>query len=113
VLVCVEIRYLETTSGCTTVKWEVCKSAIALYYLYLSVINPLKINALKILYKNSVRTSQETHYISATKKSLLMLFRETVDIYCENHTEHTDILWGRIQSFGMLKSVVYIVTTRL
>jgi hypothetical protein len=39
---------------------------------------------------NSVRTSQETHYISATETNRLMLFRETVAVYCENHTEHTD-----------------------
>jgi predicted Zn-dependent protease with MMP-like domain len=39
---------------------------------------------------NSVRTSQETRYVSATKPNRLMLFRETVAVYCENHTEHTD-----------------------
>jgi hypothetical protein len=44
---------------------------------------------------NSVRTSQETHYVSATKTNWLMLFRETVAVYCENHTEHTDTLCGR------------------
>jgi hypothetical protein len=43
------------------------------------------------IYKNSVRTSQETHYASTTKPNRLMLFRETVAVYCENHTEHTDI----------------------
>jgi hypothetical protein len=36
----------------------------------------------------SVRTSQETYYVSATKK--LMLFREAVAVYCENNTEHTN-----------------------
>jgi hypothetical protein len=39
--------------------------------------------------ENSVRTSQETHYFSATKLKRLMLFRETVAVYCENNTEHT------------------------
>jgi hypothetical protein len=38
--------------------------------------------------ENSVRTSQETHYFSATKPNRLMLFRETVAVCCENHTEH-------------------------
>jgi hypothetical protein len=42
------------------------------------------------VYKNSVRTSQETHYLSATKTNRLMLFKETVSVYCENHTEHTN-----------------------
>jgi hypothetical protein len=39
---------------------------------------------------DTVRTSQETHYVSATEPNRLMLFRETVAVYCENHTEHTD-----------------------
>jgi hypothetical protein len=46
-------------------------------------------------YKNPIRTSQETHYISATKPNLLMLFRETVTVYCENHMEHTNTLCGQ------------------
>jgi ribosomal protein L44E len=37
---------------------------------------------------DTVRTSQETHYVSATKPDMLMLFGETVAVYCENHTEH-------------------------
>jgi hypothetical protein len=41
---------------------------------------------------NSVRTSQETHYVSATKPNRLMLFRETVAVYCEIHVEHTNTL---------------------
>jgi thioredoxin-related protein len=39
---------------------------------------------------DTVRTSQETHCISATKLNRLMLFGETVAVYCESHTEHTD-----------------------
>jgi hypothetical protein len=33
----------------------------------------------------SVRTSQETHYVSATKPNRLMLFRKIIDIYCEKN----------------------------
>jgi thioredoxin-related protein len=40
----------------------------------------------------TVRTSQETYYISVTKPNQLMVFGETVAVYCENHTEHTDIV---------------------
>jgi hypothetical protein len=29
--------------------------------------------------------------MSATKPNRLMLYRETVAVYCENHTEHTDL----------------------
>jgi UDP-glucose 6-dehydrogenase len=39
---------------------------------------------------DSVRTSQEIHYVSATESKRLMLFGETVAVYYENHTEHTD-----------------------
>jgi hypothetical protein len=42
-----------------------------------------------------VCTSQETHYVSTTKNNRLMLFGETVAVYCENHTEHTDTLCGQ------------------
>jgi hypothetical protein len=47
-----------------------------------------------ILYKNSVRTSQETHYVSATVINRLMLSGETVAVYYENHTEHINTLTG-------------------
>jgi hypothetical protein len=47
------------------------------------------------LYKNSVRTAQETHYVSATETNRLMLFGETVTVYCENHTELINTLCGQ------------------
>jgi hypothetical protein len=37
--------------------------------------------------KYPLRTSHETHYVSATEPNRLMLFGETVAVYCENHTE--------------------------
>jgi hypothetical protein len=63
------------------------------------VLNPSKTESLYITYKNSVRTSQETHHVSTTKPSRLMLFGETVAVYCENHTEHTDTLCGQNVEF--------------
>jgi hypothetical protein len=42
--------------------------------------------------QSSVRTSQEIHYVSATKPNRLMLFREIIAVYCENHTEHVNTL---------------------
>jgi hypothetical protein len=47
-------------------------------------------NSFYIIYKNSIHTSQETSHASATKTNRLMLFRETVAVYCENRTEHTN-----------------------
>jgi hypothetical protein len=44
---------------------------------------------------DTVRTSHETHFVSATENNRLMLFGETVAVYCENHTELTDTLCGR------------------
>jgi predicted Zn-dependent protease with MMP-like domain len=49
--------------------------------------------------ENSVRTSQETHHVTATKPNRLMLFRETVAVYCENNTEHIDTLCGQNAEF--------------
>jgi hypothetical protein len=102
------------------------------------------------IFKSSVRTPQETHYFFAAKPNRLMLFKETVAVYCENHTEHTDTVrtsqethyfsatetnqfcWrkeslfivrtiqntqihcmSRMQTFGMLKQVVHVVTGML
>jgi hypothetical protein len=42
-----------------------------------------------------VPTSQETYYVSAIEPNRLMLFGETVAVYCENHTEQTDTLRGQ------------------
>jgi hypothetical protein len=49
----------------------------------------------------TVRTSHETHYVSATKTNRLMLFGETVAVYCENHTEHTDTFCGQKVIFNV------------
>jgi hypothetical protein len=77
-------------------------------------INPLKPGIRpKIIFKISVCTSQETHYVSVTKPNWLVLFRETVAVYCKNHTEHTDILCGQSADFSVVNLVVHIVTTEL
>jgi 3-dehydroquinate dehydratase len=36
----------------------------------------------------TVRTSQETHYLSAIETSRLMLFRGKIAVYCEIQMEH-------------------------
>jgi hypothetical protein len=67
----------------------------------------------QIIYKYSVLTSEETHYISATKPNRLMLFRETVAVYCENHTEHINTLCRQNAEASMLKRMVHKDTTGL
>jgi hypothetical protein len=52
------------------------------------------------VYINSVRTSQETHYVFVTKPNRLMLFREIIAVYCENHTEHTNACGQFIEAGG-------------
>jgi hypothetical protein len=52
-----------------------------------------------LTFKNSLHTSQEAHYVTITKPGWLMLFGETVAVYCENHTEHTDTLCGQNAEF--------------
>jgi hypothetical protein len=49
--------------------------------------------------KSSSYLTGNKHYVSATKPNRLMLFRETVAVYCENHTEHTDTLCGQNAEF--------------
>jgi hypothetical protein len=39
---------------------------------------------------DSVHTTQEARHVSSTKTNLLKLFGETVAVYCEDHTEHTN-----------------------
>jgi hypothetical protein len=47
------------------------------------------------------------HYVSATEPNQLMLFRETVAVYCENHTEPTNTLCGQNAEFFVVKSGGY------
>jgi hypothetical protein len=43
----------------------------------------------------------------------LMLLRETVAVYWENHTEHINTLRGQDVEIFMLKQLVLIVTVKL
>jgi hypothetical protein len=56
------------------------------------------------MYKNSVRTSQETYYISSKKTNRLMLSREKIAAYCENHTKHTDTFCRQNAEFLCVKA---------
>jgi hypothetical protein len=61
----------------------------------------LLLHFLHIVYVNPVRTSQETLY----KPELVMLFGETVAVYCENHTEHK--LYIKIQPLPHRNHITY------
>jgi hypothetical protein len=58
-------------------------------------VYPLKTEfLLSTIYKNSVRTSRETCYISGTKPNRVLGYKKAIAIYCVNHTEHKYILWA-------------------
>jgi len=40
-----------------------------------------------MLFKNSVRTSKRTPHFTITKINWLMLFKEIIAVYTENHTK--------------------------
>jgi hypothetical protein len=66
-----------------------------------------------IIYKTSVCTSQETHYLAATKPNRLMLFRETNAVYCGTiRTIPVWTLWGIKESI-LASSVVQLVAQSL
>jgi hypothetical protein len=42
-----------------------------------------------------IQSVPHREHVTATKPNRLMLFRETIAVYCENHTEHTDTPCGQ------------------
>jgi len=46
-----------------------------------------------MLFKNSVRTSKRTPHFTITNIDMLMLFKETIPVYSDNHTESTVTIW--------------------
>jgi hypothetical protein len=41
-----------------------------------------------VIYQYSDPISRKTHRVSITNTNQLMLFREIIAVYCENHTKH-------------------------
>jgi hypothetical protein len=70
------------------------------FTLRLNVICPqlvsqsLKPKHLKILFKHSGRTSNRTPRFSITRIRWLMLFKEIISVYIENHKELTNTKYG-------------------
>jgi hypothetical protein len=62
---------------------------ISLYIINkpLNVINPLKPKYAYIIFKNSVRTSERTPHYNTTDINWLMLFKDIITVYNENHTK--------------------------
>jgi hypothetical protein len=53
---------------------------------------------------SSLCTLKETNYVFATKPSRLVLFRQTVAVYYENHTENTNTFCGQNAEFYYVKA---------
>jgi hypothetical protein len=60
-----------------------------------------------MIYTDSVRTSQGTHYVSATNPNRLLLFWEKVAVYCENGTRHIATLWAKCIFFLGFRMSIY------
>jgi hypothetical protein len=50
-------------------------------------LDPLKTKLVYVLFKNSVRTSKRTPTFTITKINWLMLFKEIIAVYSENHAK--------------------------
>jgi hypothetical protein len=66
-----------------------------------------------MVYKYSVRTSQETPYVYTAKINRFVLFKAIIAVYCENHTKHTHTLCGQNAEFNCVKAGGTYRTTRL
>jgi hypothetical protein len=66
----------------------------------------LNVNSLQhefyLTFRNSVHVSQKTNCIYIMMTNLLMLFRELIHTYSENHTNHINML-GKMYDFVMLE----------
>jgi hypothetical protein len=67
-------------------------SKLQIFLISINVSEIWLFNLFKKIYRDSVPTSQETHYFSTDKINRLMLLSATKAIYCENHTADTDAL---------------------
>jgi hypothetical protein len=62
---------------------------------------------------HSVRTSKKTQHFFITKISWLILCREIIVVYSENHTKSINTLCGKMPNYWLLEHLVRIVTTGL
>ena len=70
------------------------------------------LNVKLAVYKDPVRTAQQTHSVSVIKTSQLMLYREIIVVCSQIHTKHTNTLCGRNVEFLMLNLGIKNFTTR-
>jgi hypothetical protein len=61
-------------------------------------------NLIYTIFKNFVPTSKKTHRVCITKINWLMLFREIIAVYSENHTEPIHTLCGQNAEIPIVKA---------
>jgi endonuclease V-like protein UPF0215 family len=82
-----DIRNTAATSNCLlTSTWQQVRN-ILLLNVCPWYFNPLKMKLVYILFKNPVRTSKRAPNFTITKINWLMLFKEMIAVYSENHTK--------------------------
>jgi hypothetical protein len=59
-----------------------------------------------MIYKNVFYVSQEANYVSTTHIHRLMHSGETLSVYCEKHSKHTNTLCGQTAVFWYVKAGV-------
>jgi hypothetical protein len=66
------------------------------------------------MYLNNIsKFSSELTAVSIRKVNQLLLYREIIALYCEDHTKHTNTLCEYIQILLMLMTVIHMVTAVL
>jgi len=58
-------------------------------------INTLCGQKVDIVFKDPVRTAQQTHFVSVIKTNQLMLYREIIAVCSQIHTKHINTLCGQ------------------
>jgi hypothetical protein len=70
----------------------------------LDSIDRLKLKLIETTFKESVRTAKKTLHLSITKISWLMLFKEIIAVYFENHTKATYTFSGQNTELLIVKA---------
>jgi hypothetical protein len=61
-----------------------------------------------IIFRNSVPTAKKTQHVSIAKTSWLMLFREMIVIYSDNHTKLINTLcWQNAEILNVITGGAY------
>jgi hypothetical protein len=71
----------------TTASALVLLSLIATSLHHVCILHAFEAEARLNNFKNSVRTAKKTHLLTVTKINLLMVFKEIISVYSENHTK--------------------------